>query len=84
MITAIVLITVFYIAPLIGCYVWIQKAHSKGGIWEYTNPDSSDIYFTLFPGINIIAVFSMWSDSPTKSSEEKRKGWINKFFGIKK
>jgi hypothetical protein len=84
MVLAIILITVLYIAPLLGCYVWINKAHSKGGINEFTHPNGDDFALTIIPIVNIGALISFWEDSPTRTKRETKSEWISKFFGIKK
>jgi len=84
MITATILITVFYVLPLFSSHTWVRKAHSQGGIYENTLPDGGDFWFTILPIINIFYAFAMWGDAPMKGEQPNKYQFLTKFFGIKK
>ena len=83
MIIAITLISVLYVLPLWGCYVWIHKAHSRGGIYENVELDGTEFWFTVLPLLNIFFVFTLWEEMPLKG-QTRNWNFVNKFFGIKK
>jgi len=84
MIILLILFIIFYIVCAIFSYNFIRISHNPGGIWENISPDVTDIIVTLVPIANLIPCLLWLSDSPLKEGRNKKRGWISKFFRIKR
>ena len=43
---------IIYLASIVGAYLTIRKAFSKGGEWEVLSPGSTELFLMLMPGFN--------------------------------
>lgn len=75
MITICILVVV-YILSCIYNYIWLRKAHSKGGRYDVS---FGDVLFAFFPIINIIVCLLKISLLPPIEN-----GNFNEFFKVKK
>lgn len=64
---------VVYVCSIFGAYRFIQRAHSKGGLYEYDHTGIVDIILIFLPGIN-----TTFSIMPTQKIKRK----YDKFFKI--
>ena len=74
-------IVIMYVLPTILVWLYFNKAHSIGGIWESMQSEGIQVFLTLCPVVNIICSLQWLLFPPTKN-----KNIINtdKFFNIKK
>jgi hypothetical protein len=68
-----------YLISTLGTYLYINKAHSKEGVFEGVKLDKWDIFITFCPILNTMVNFS-WILYYSKRSKKKN---YNKFFLIK-
>ncbi len=72
---------------LISCFFvrrYLKIAYSKVGRWSNLKPEYEDLFFTLFPLINTIAVLCLWvAGSPYRNNIiNPGQKFLNKFFGL--
>jgi hypothetical protein len=67
-------------------YFWTKNAHSKDGIYQYSNPTKGDFFLTVIPCLNTVISIMVTMDSLTgKEDYIKRKPLdFSKFFNVKK
>lgn len=71
-----------YIVSFCFVYLWLKIAFSKNGIWENTDATKSEMFITILPLFNTIAL-SLWFNWPRKRAPRETLN-SNRFFGIKK
>lgn len=81
MILTIILSIAIYLLSAFLTWDYIRIAYGKDGIWSGLNATGTDVFITLFPAINTIAIIGCWlSSHPNKQIK-----WnYTKFFNIKK
>jgi len=79
----IIYITIFYLLCVYCAYKDIQISHSKNGIWQNTNAGIMDIFFMVFPIVNIIPTLSYMLGGCYRDKKKERIN-CNKFCRISK
>jgi len=84
----IVFILIFILVYILSAYflwLWIHKAYSKGGIYDYQDVDGEDFIFMFCPVVNFCCCIYSWLlDNPSKKNKNNNDNNLNKFFKIKK
>jgi hypothetical protein len=79
--TALILITVLYIIPLLLMRRYWRLSHSDRGRHAGQDTGIAELTVTLVPAINIIGCFILWfQEYPIKRDPMT----FNKFFGVKR
>ena len=78
--TYFILISIYLLSAFF-MYKWVQYAHSKNGIVEYSNPDLEDIMTVFIPCINTFLAMFAWTFYYPKKNHKVN---TDKFFRVKK
>lgn len=71
-----------YVGVTLLAYKYIQASYSKGGIFELLSPEGGDLFLTFMPVFNMCPAISYLIGSCYRN--RKKKGYLNKFYKIKK
>jgi len=94
---AMAVIVITYVIPAAFMWNYTRVQHSKGGGWSFLDPDGTDLFFTLFPIINVVITTSIVCDGTYNALCDRLDALIasikqfkcplinyNKFFCVKK
>ena len=80
-----IVLLIIYLASIVGAYLTIRKAFSKGGEWEVLSPGGTELFLMFMPGFNtfvclvgLVGTIMEWIDSLNIKIN------YNRFFRIKK
>lgn len=79
----ITLLTIIYVLSVIGCYWYIHKAYSKGGVWEYSMINMADFFAVILPIVNTILFIGAILFSGYPVEKYNSTVILKKFFRIK-
>ena len=68
-------------------YFWNSNAHSKGGVFQYSDPTPMDLFYTVVPFANTISAILCTGLSWTGKKQQIRQRkplTFSKFFNVKK
>ena len=84
--TLTILISI-YILSFLRMYFWNRNAHSKGGVFQHSNPNPMDLFYTVVPLANTISAILCTAHSLTGKKQQIRQKKpldFSKFFNVKK